>query len=312
MNSHKVPVFCLVILLCGISSQGSKRDLPNSEGGEVNSRAFKVKTTDVTLFAQMIGPRKPEHVLIATNGGPGQSSHYMASLGRLAGDNLALVTYDQRGTGRSTQPAGGYSLAKYVEDLEAIRQAIDADQIHLLGHSWGGIVSLRYATVYPDRVQSLILMGSGPPSQQAAQAGQARLAQRLTSLQKQGIVPDSLPRDLASLLEAILPAYFSDPEFEIPAEIKESHFSQEVYQQTFSALGNWDFSREVRELTHPVLFCWGKDDPFGLPMAEAVKNSLSSAEVTFVILENCGHYWQECPDAFFSRIRAFLELEKFQ
>lgn len=170
-------------------------------------------------------------------------------------------------------------------------------------------MSLRYATVYPDRVRSLILMGSGPPTQKAAQAGQARLAQRLASLQKRGIVPESLPNDLASLLEAILPAYFSDPEFEIPKKIRESHFSQEVYQQTFSALGNWDFSREVSELTHPFLLCWGMDDPFGLPMAEAVKNSLSNANVTFVILENCGHYWQECPDVFFSHIRAFLERE---
>jgi pimeloyl-ACP methyl ester carboxylesterase len=151
-------------------------------------------------------------------------------------------------------------------------------------------------------------MGSGPPTRQAAQSGQARLGERLALLQKNGIIPETLPQESESFLEAILPAYFSDPKFDIPAEIRESSFNQEVYQQTESALGNWDFSQEVSKLTHPVLLFWGKDDPFGMPMAEAVKDSLSSAQVTFVILESCGHYWQECPDTFFSRIRAFLKL----
>jgi proline iminopeptidase len=311
MNARKIPLLCLAVLVWGIPSFGNDMDISGPRGESFPARELEVKTEEVTLFTKIIGPQKAENVLIATNGGPGQSSRYMDSLGRLTGDNLALVTYDQRGTGRSTQPTGGYALLKYVQDLEAVRQAVGADQVHLLGHSWGGIVTLRYATVYPDRVRSLILMGSGPPSQHTAQEGQAKLGQRLASLQKQGIIPDSLPGDLASLLEAILPAYFSDPEFEIPGEISKSSFSQDVYQQTFSALGNWDFTQEVSKLTHPVLLCWGKDDPFGLPMAEAVKNSLSRAQVTFVTLEKCGHYWQECPDIFFAHIRAFLELEKF-
>ncbi len=131
----------------------------------------------------------------------------------------------------------------------------------------------------------------------------------MASLQKLGIIPETLPQDLESLLEAILPAYFSDPKFKIPVEIKETSLSPEVYQQTYSALGNWDFSQEVSQLTHSVLLLWGKDDPFGIPMAEAVKDSLSRAQVTFVILEGCGHYWQECPDSFFAHIRAFLKLE---
>jgi len=48
--------------------------------------------------------RMPEsgNTLIAIHGGPGLSSHYMLNLERLAGPELAVVTYDQRGVGRST------------------------------------------------------------------------------------------------------------------------------------------------------------------------------------------------------------------
>lgn len=309
MNFLKISLFVLVAFLSGFHNLNGNPGAKQTDRINFPVQEFKVTSEDVTLHVKRVGDARADNVLIATNGGPGQSSRYMDSLSQLVGKNLALVTYDQRGTGLSTESANGYELLKYVEDLEAIRKGIGADTVHILGHSWGGIVTLRYATVYPERVRSIILMGSGPPVGKAAQEGQARLGQRRATLQKQGLVPETLPSNLEDILMAILPAYFSDPGFTIPAEIKESAFNPAVSQQTFAALGNWDFTREVAQLTHPVLFLWGKDDPFGLPMAEATRNSLSKAQVTFVVMERCGHYWQECPELFFSHVRKFLKLD---
>jgi hypothetical protein len=67
---------------------------------ETNQRSVKelsVQTPDVTLFARVAGHRESGNVLIAVNGGPGLSSSYMLSLERLAGTELAVITYDQRG-----------------------------------------------------------------------------------------------------------------------------------------------------------------------------------------------------------------------
>jgi pimeloyl-ACP methyl ester carboxylesterase len=61
-------------------------------------------------------------------------------------------------------------------------------------------------------------------------------------------------------------------------------------------------------LDHRVLILWGEDDPFGLPVGEATRDALSAAQVEFVVIPNRGHFWQECPDAFFARVRAFLGL----
>ena len=36
-------------------------------------------------------------------------------------------------------------------------------------------------------------------------------------------------------------------------------------------------------------------------------SALTCAEVEFVLLEDCGHFWQEQAEAFFERVRAFLE-----
>ena len=58
------------------------------------------------------------------------------------------------------------------------------EQVYLFGHSWGGVVALRYATAYPQRVRSIVLMGSDAPSLQAARDAQAYRAQRITALQQ--------------------------------------------------------------------------------------------------------------------------------
>jgi pimeloyl-ACP methyl ester carboxylesterase len=42
-------------------------------------------------------------------------------------------------------------------------------------------------------------------------------------------------------------------------------------------------------------------------MAEATVSALSNAQVEFVLLSACGHFWHECPDAFFAHVRAFLQ-----
>ena len=271
-------------------------------------KEIKVPTENVTLFVRIAGDPSSGNVLISINGGPGQSSAYMSSLDRLAGEDFAVVIYDQRGTGQSTEPSNGYGLAEYAADLEAVRQAVGAKKVHIFGHSWGGIIAMRYAAAYPQNVRSIILMGSGPPTREATLAGQALLNERITILHEQGIIAQPQPGNMKDLIESILPAYFSDPKFPVPDELKNTDFNALTYQQTLAALGDWDLSVDAAGLTHSVLFLWGVDDPFGLPMAEATKNALSSAEVEFAVLQECGHYWHECDDTFFSHVRAFLKL----
>ncbi len=271
-------------------------------------RELKVQVDKVSLHVRIAGNLESGIVLIAVNGGPGQSSHYMVSLEQLADKQLAVVTYDQRGTGRSSTPAEGYSLLNHVADLEAVRDALGAEKIHIMGHSFGGIFTLRYATLHPQRVGSILLMGSGPPTKKASLKGQAKLRQRIIKLMKQGVIPKNLPKKVSKLLIAILPAYFSDPGFDIPDELEKTSFSAKANQLTLSAMGDWDFASEVAKIDHRVLMIWGENDPFGLPMAEASISALSTAKVEFVLLKKCGHYWHECLGDFLSNVRAFLKV----
>lgn len=298
----------LISLICLIAgsllSACSKQSEPIISKPIINE--IVVQADNVTLHVRIAGNQEAEEILIAIHGGPGNSSDYMVSLEELQSDEIAVVTYDQRGAGRSSEPSEGFALLKYVEDLEAVRKAVGSEKVHLFGHSWGGIVAMRYATIYPQRVKSIILMGSGPPSAEAAGAAQANLRHRITALQQQGVIDKELPSTSGELLLAILPAYFSDAGFEMPDELANMSFNQEASNQTYAALGEWDFKAEVSQLRHSILMLWGEDDPFGLSMAEATKTALAFGDVDFVVLNACGHFWHECPQEFFSQVRSFL------
>ena len=288
-------LMALLAMLLGMTACGKPVEPATQE--------LRVQTDDVTLHVRVAGGPEAEDVLIAVGMGPGLSSHYMASLEQLAGGEFLVVTYDQRGTGRSTEPSNGYALLKSVADLDAVRQAAGADRVHLFGHCWGGLVAVRYATIHPDRVRSLVLWGGAWPSWEIVATGQQNLARRQAALQQDGIIPTR-----PTTFEQILPVFLSDPHFELPAEFRQSQYNPRVEGATKFALGEHDITAEVARLDHPVLFLWGEDDPFGLPTAEATRNALSAAQVEFVVVEQCGHLWQECPGEFFSLVRAFLVL----
>ncbi len=279
--------------------------------GKPQPQEREVPADDVTLHVRITGDPTAGAVLIGISGGPGLSSGYMASLENLASPELAVVTYDSRGVGRSTAPvadAANYDLSRYADDLEAVRKAFGTDRVHLLGHSWGGLVAMYYATAYPQHVDAIVLMGSGPPSFEGLGLAQRHFQERITKLTKQGLIPEDLPSEGAAQVRAILPAYFSDPDFEPPTELLHMTFSQTVSDLTTSALGQYDLTEEVAKLDQRVLILFGEDDPFDLSMAEATRDALSAAEVEIVILEQCGHFWQECPERFFAAVRSFLEL----
>ena len=262
---------------------------------------------DVSLFVRIVGDPAAAPILFALNGGPGQSSHYMKSLEKLAGPGLVVVTFDQRGTGRSSEPKNGYALDKYAADIEAIRLHLRAEKIHLFGHSFGGVLAQRYAASHPERVKSLILMGSGPPTAQEIAAAQARLGRRLQALVEKKVITGPQPSDPDEILKYMLPAYFSDPKFPIPEEILAGSLRPDVGSKTFADSGNWDFREEEKSVTCPVLFLWGENDPFGLEMAEVSKRALENSDLTAVTLKKCGHYWHENMDDFFREIERFLK-----
>ena len=72
-----------------------------------------------------------------------------------------FVWYDRRGCYRSDSPADGYALENQARDLAAILDHLQLDSAHIIGSSAGGPIAIVFAALWPHRVRSLILAGTG-------------------------------------------------------------------------------------------------------------------------------------------------------
>ena len=120
-----------------------------------------INVGDAKIFCRTMGKGKP---LIVVHGGPGLSQDYLQpQLNKLAESHF-VIFYDQRGCGRSTGTLSQdtINIKTYVEDLDKIRKAFGFDTVSILGHSWGGFVTMHYAISHPESVNKLILSNSLP------------------------------------------------------------------------------------------------------------------------------------------------------
>jgi pimeloyl-ACP methyl ester carboxylesterase len=79
-----------------------------------------------------------------------------------------VITVDLRGHGDSDGPShpDSYTLDRLARDVEAVADALGAEQFRLLGHSMGGMVARRVVLDHPERVVALVMMSTaaGPPA----------------------------------------------------------------------------------------------------------------------------------------------------
>src|SRR5262245_21916165 len=60
-------------------------------------------------------------------------------------EDFRVVRYDLRGLGQSATPEPPYTWAEVVADLDALLDALELEDVTLVGHSLGGALSLSYA-----------------------------------------------------------------------------------------------------------------------------------------------------------------------
>jgi pimeloyl-ACP methyl ester carboxylesterase len=81
-------------------------------------------------------------------------------------EHFHVYAIDLRGHGNSAWAPGAlYSIGEHVLDLSALADVIDDFPIYIVGHSLGGIITLVYSGIYPDRVKKAVAIeGLGPPA----------------------------------------------------------------------------------------------------------------------------------------------------
>src|SRR5687768_13307599 len=112
-------------------------------------RAPSVTTTDgVDLFYRDWGDGKP---ILFMAGWALCSDMWAYQMAPLSQAGLRCVAYDRRGHGRSADPGRGYHYDRLADDLAAVLDALDLENVTLVAHSMACGEMVRYLTRHGDR-----------------------------------------------------------------------------------------------------------------------------------------------------------------
>lgn len=125
-----------------------------------------------TLAINVIEPRS-EHrgTALLLPGYTSSLETFNMLLGPLADRGYKVVAYSHRGQPHSEGPDtyDGYALENFASDAHALADALNlGENIHLLGHSFGGVVAIETVLQNPARFNSLTMWNSGPSALDSA------------------------------------------------------------------------------------------------------------------------------------------------
>lgn len=200
----------------------------------------------------------------------------------LANRGYTVISFSQRGQCLSTGPDSveGYELARLGQDVLELLEALGiTEKVHLLGHSFGGIVAIEAVLQNPERFASLTMWNSGPRNM-----GEGMLAQEKALLAAQGAQGLFLAERAAKGLNPANPLsvaeqyYYDRLMATNPAQLMAGMEILSTQQ---------DRTHELADLDIPVLVSHGaQDDAWPIEMQREMADTLGA---DYVILARAGH-----------------------
>jgi proline-specific peptidase len=287
----------------------------------------RVPFAEYNVWYRIIGePREPgKPPLLCLHGGPGAPHDYLMPLEALAKDGRRVIFYDQLGCGNSDQPSDPslWTVERFVDGVDAIRDALALDRVHLLGHSWGGMLALEYALTRPTGLASLILASTTASTHQwIAEADRLR-ADLPPEVQEVLLYHEATATtDDPAYQEAMMAFYERHvcrlaewPEFvtrtfnRLRHEVYGTMWGPSEFHST-GALREWDVRDRLGEIDVPTLVTSGRYDEATPHIAETLKRGIPVAQV--VIFEQSAHMAHaEEPERYRQEIEDFLTRVEF-
>lgn len=226
-----------------------------------------------------------------------------------------IILYDQRGRGASEEgptPAAA-TIEDDAADLAALRRALGVRRWDVLGHSWGGGISMLSASIDPAGVRRLVLVDAvGATSEWMAPMRTAALAKlQGAELEAYAAIPDEAlgtpdPAIHSAHARAIYPAWFADREF------ARFFTPPEATSRTGAAVlarlrrHGYDWRDRLRALRVPTLVIHAEQDPFPESASRHLAELLPEARLALVPKSGHMPFW-EAPRRFFALVEAFLD-----
>jgi len=293
------------------------RDFSATPSVNAPSHEGVTQTTDLPLYWRADGPPGAPPLLLL-HGGPGAHHDYLYPQLLSLSDTYRVITYDQRGGGKSkTGDSTPVTWQTQVGDLAQIVTEFGLVPPTIIGYSWGALLALLYAThctkgddarLAPAR---LVLISPAPITRAWRDDFEAALSARgqhaaILAMREELAASGLRERDPAAYrqrgFELSVAGYFANPTH--ARALTPFRVTSRVQQSVWESLGAFDLRDELRAVHCPTLVIHGRQDPIPLESAAAVAQSLSAE---FIALDDCGHVpYVEQPELLFAAVRRFL------
>lgn len=204
--------------------------------------------------------------LIFLHGGPGFKDYLKPFFSGLT-EKFNCIFYDQL-------QGAGVRVENLLSELDEIMMKIPGEKV-LVGHSWGGILAIEYASLLPKSVSGLVLMNTGLNSKHWSEEYHQelkRLGMEEAPMEKIFLTDSELKTGLPFLMQ--VEKTFSEPTFE---SLNEGY------------LGHFDTTSRFKNLQMPILNIFSeKDLRFPAYIARTFKDS--NPNVRDFEIKNAGHF----------------------
>ena len=198
--------------------------------------------------------------------GWGQNIEMMKPIGDKFKKNNRIIILDLPGFGNSEEPSFIWTINDYTEAIYELLASIKANNIILIGHSFGGKIALEYASKY--KVEKLILFGS--PFKKAIQ----KLSLKTRLLKKLKKVP------ILKNLEKFAKKHMGSKDYRDASEIMRKIMVQHV---------NLDITNDVKKIKCPTIILWGDNDE-AVPLNDAYELEKLIPDSAVILYPGCTHY----------------------
>jgi len=214
--------------------------------------------------------------------------------------HFTCVSYDLRGHGESPIPPTPYSLDDLVEDLEALRQKLGHDKIHVIGHSLGGMIGPAYARRHPEHTLSVGLLSTAAGR---STDDRAKLKAVGDAMEQNGV---------SETLATFVARWFTDAFIAAHPERIEARLQQvrdtpeDVFLSVFQIYATTEMAPWLNEVKHPCLVLTGEFDAGCNPrLNQLIHHELPDSRL--VILDGFKHsLLMEASEQLLPQMKAFL------
>lgn len=266
------------------------------------------------LFVKSVGEGEP---VIVIHGGPLLDHSYLLPYFQFMAEDHQLILYDQRLSGRSSAEVdtADIRMEMFVKDIEALRNHFGLEKVHVIGHSWGGLLAMEYAVAYPKKLRSLVLISPMPPNaelwekeQEAANSLPPADSIKREKIIASGMLESNPARAVKEMLLLSFKQEFHDTaiidslDFFIPPDYLQR---SRLFKQLLPYLQDYDLTDQLRGLEVPTLAIYGSDEAAKDISGPVMKAVFPSAEL--IIVPRSGHFsFIENPKYFDQIVKSFI------